>query len=39
MKKLLIALGVAICFTQCTEPKDEEQREYGKSSVDIDHKK
>jgi hypothetical protein len=34
MKKLLIALGVAICFTQCGGPKDEEQREYRRSSID-----
>jgi hypothetical protein len=34
MKKLIIALSVAICFTQCGGPKDEEQREYGRSSID-----
>ena len=34
MKKLIIALSVAICFTQCGGPKDEEQREYRRSSID-----
>lgn len=37
MKKLLILLGITICFTACTkceDTKDEEQREYGRSSID-----